>query len=70
MKKLTFKILSKLRIINKKPETIVNLSRKENEVTVDLWQIIVTRTPENINIFITGMTKMSHFEKGGEGICH
>ncbi|PGX31063.1 hypothetical protein COE33_09515 [Bacillus anthracis] len=70
MKKLTFKILSKLRIINKKPETIVNLSRKENEVTVDLGQVIVTGTPENINIFITGMTKMSHVAKKGEGICH
>ncbi|MEG7840075.1 hypothetical protein J0813_24185 [Bacillus pacificus] len=66
MKKLTYKILSKLRIINKKPETIVNLSRKENEVTVDLGQVIVTGTPENINIFIIGMTEMSHFANKGE----
>lgn len=70
MKKLTLKILRKLRIINKKPETVVNLSRKETEVTVDLGQIIVTGTPENINTFITGMTKMPHVTKGGEGICH
>ncbi|HHL0972271.1 TPA: hypothetical protein ACQUHP_003846 [Bacillus cereus] len=70
MKKLTFKILNKLRIINKKPETVINLSRKEAEVTVDLGQIIVTGTPENIAIFMTGMTKMPHVAKGGEGICH
>lgn len=63
MKKLTFKILSKLRIINKKPETVINLSRKEDEVTVDLGQIIITGTPENINVFITGMTEMSHLSR-------
>ncbi|HHT7228632.1 hypothetical protein PDJ95_26305 [Bacillus cereus] len=57
MKKLTFKILSKLRIINKKPETIINLSRKEDEVTVDLGQIIVTGTSQNITVFMTEMTK-------------
>ncbi|MGG0262303.1 hypothetical protein ABEY48_14885 [Bacillus mycoides] len=57
MKKLTFKILSKLRIINKKPETIINLSRKEDEVTVDLGQIIVTGTSRNITVFMTEMTK-------------
>ncbi|MEN8644702.1 hypothetical protein ABFE25_08400 [Bacillus toyonensis] len=57
MKKLTFKILNKLRIINKKPETIINLSRKEDEVTVDLGQIIVTGTPQNITVFMTEMTK-------------
>ncbi|MEC2554458.1 hypothetical protein P9W85_24360 [Bacillus tropicus] len=57
MKKLTFKILSKLRIINKKPETIINLSRKEDEVTVDLGQIIVTGTYQNITVFMTEMTK-------------
>lgn len=66
MKKLTFKLLSKLRIIKKKPETIINLSRKEEEVTVDLGQIIVTGTPKNINVFITGMAEMSHFTKRGE----
>ncbi|MCU5141320.1 hypothetical protein OCA06_16060 [Bacillus cereus] len=70
MKKLTFKLLSKLRIIKKKPETIINLSRKENEVTVDLGQIIVTGTPQNITVFMTEMTKMSLVAKGGEGICH
>ncbi|ANC20970.1 hypothetical protein P9Z56_06930 [Bacillus cereus] len=70
MKKLTFKLLSKLRIIKKKPETIINLSRKENEVTVDLGQIIVTGTPQNITVFMTEMTKMPHVAKGGEGICH
>ncbi|MEE6143111.1 hypothetical protein V2151_28505 [Bacillus cereus] len=70
MKKLTFKILSRLRIINKKPETIINLSRKEDEVTVDLGQIIVTGTPQNITVFMTEMTKMPHVAKGGEGICH
>ncbi|WP_033715588.1 hypothetical protein [Bacillus mycoides] len=59
MKKLTFKILSKLRILNKKPETVINLSRKEDEVTVDLGQIIVTGTPQNITVFMTEMTKMS-----------
>ncbi|MDA1849109.1 hypothetical protein PDL09_18110 [Bacillus cereus] len=63
MNKLTFKILSKLRIINKKPETVINLSRKEDEVTVDLGQIIVTGTPKNINVFITGMTEMSHLNR-------
>ncbi len=63
MKRLTFKILSKLRIINKKPETVINLSRKEDEVTVDLGQIIVTGTPNNINVFITGMTEMSHLNR-------
>ncbi|KAB2493209.1 hypothetical protein F8158_22860 [Bacillus cereus] len=56
MKKLTFKILSRLRIINKKPETIINLSRKEDEVTVDLGQIIVTGTPQNITVFMKEMT--------------
>ncbi|PEN99223.1 hypothetical protein CN556_04235 [Bacillus wiedmannii] len=66
MNKLTFKILNKLRIIKKYPETIVNLSRQEDEVTVDLGQIIVTGTPKNINVFITGMTKMSHVVKKGE----
>ncbi|MGA5663675.1 hypothetical protein ACPCZR_30195 [Bacillus bombysepticus] len=70
MKKLTFKLLSKLRIIKKKPETIINLSRKENEVTVDLGQIIVTGTPQNITVFMTEMTKMSLVAKEGEGICH
>ncbi|HDR6245316.1 TPA: hypothetical protein QCU24_003058 [Bacillus cereus] len=63
MKKLTFKILSRLRIINKKPETIVNLSRKENEVTVDLGQIIVTGTPQNITVFMTEMTNFKVNEK-------
>ncbi|PEJ03343.1 hypothetical protein [Bacillus toyonensis] len=63
MKKLTFKILSKLRIINKKPETIINLSRKEVEVTVDLGQIIVTGTPQNITVFMTEMTKFKVNEK-------
>ncbi|MGF2623759.1 hypothetical protein [Bacillus cereus] len=63
MKKLTFKILSKLRITNKKTETVINLSRKEDEVTVDLGQIIVTGTPKNINVFITGMTEMSHLNR-------
>lgn len=63
MKKLTFKILSKLRIIKKKPETTINLSRKEDEVTADLGQIIVTGTPENINIFITGMAEISYLNK-------
>ena len=63
MNKLTFKILSKLRIINKKPETVINLSRKEDEVTVDLGQIIVTGTPKNINVFITGMTEMSQLNR-------
>ncbi|SHM83935.1 hypothetical protein SAMN04487918_11930 [Bacillus sp. bc15] len=63
MKKLTFKILSKLRIIKKKPETVINLSRNEDEVTVDLGQIIVTGKPENINIFITGMAEMSHLNR-------
>ncbi|HFJ9344243.1 TPA: hypothetical protein ACGW5N_005707 [Bacillus mobilis] len=66
MKKLTFKILSKLRIIKKKPETVINLSRKEDEVTVDLGQIIVTGTPENITVFMTEMTKMPHVTKKGE----
>ncbi|MCU5431301.1 hypothetical protein ACTFRO_28425 [Bacillus cereus group sp. MYBK163-2] len=63
MNKLTFKILSKLRITNKKTETVINLSRKEDEVTVDLGQIIVTGTPKNINVFITGMTEMSHLNR-------
>ncbi|OSM09680.1 hypothetical protein BTH38_29330 [Bacillus toyonensis] len=63
MKKLTFKILSKLRIINKKPETIINLSRKEDEVTVDLGQIIVTGTPRNITVFMTEMTNFKMNEK-------
>ncbi|KAB7675308.1 hypothetical protein [Bacillus sp. B1-WWTP-T-0.5-Post-4] len=63
MKNLTFKILSKLRIINKKPETVINLSRKEDEVTVDVGQIIVTGTPENINTFIIGMTEMPHLNR-------
>ncbi|PFS15129.1 hypothetical protein COK46_23225 [Bacillus thuringiensis] len=63
MKNLNFKILSKLRIINKKPETVINLSRKEDEVTVDLGQIIITGTPENINIFIIGMTEMPHLNR-------
>ncbi|BCC54929.1 hypothetical protein [Bacillus cereus] len=63
MKKLTFKILSKLRIIDKKPETIINLSRKGDEVTVDIGQVVVTGTPQNITIFMTEMTKMSHLEK-------
>ncbi|PHC36761.1 hypothetical protein COF09_28795 [Bacillus toyonensis] len=63
MKKLTFKILSKLRIINKKPETIINLSRKEDEVTVDVGQIIVTGTPQNITVFMTEMTKFKVNEK-------
>ncbi|PEM90693.1 hypothetical protein CN639_11210 [Bacillus toyonensis] len=63
MKKLTFKILSKLRIINKKPETIINLSRKEDEVTVDAGQIIVTGTPQNITVFMTEMTKFKVNEK-------
>ncbi|HDR7797816.1 TPA: hypothetical protein QCY03_001565 [Bacillus tropicus] len=66
MKKLTFKILSKLRIVKKNPETVINLSRKEDEVTVDLGQIIITGTPKNINVFITGMTGMSHVMKKGE----
>ncbi|MEH7239882.1 hypothetical protein CN926_01150 [Bacillus thuringiensis] len=63
MKNLNFKILSKLRIINKKPETVINLSRKEDEVTVDLGQIIITGTPENINTFIIGMTEMPHLNR-------
>ncbi|EEK53011.1 hypothetical protein [Bacillus cereus] len=63
MNKLTFKILSKLRITNKKTETVINLSRKEDEVTVDLGPIIVTGTPKNINVFITGMTEMSHLNR-------
>ncbi|MDA2448538.1 hypothetical protein PDN63_08595 [Bacillus cereus] len=63
MKKLTFKILSRLRIINKKPETIINLSRKEDEVTVDLGQIIVTGTPQNITVFMTEMTNFKVNEK-------
>lgn len=63
MNKLTFKILNKLRIVDKKPETIINLSRKENEVTVDIGQVVVTGTPQNITIFMTEMTKMSHLEK-------
>ncbi|MED2071775.1 hypothetical protein P4V84_27750 [Bacillus thuringiensis] len=66
MKKLTFKILNKLRFIKKKPETIINLSRKEEEVTVDLGQIIVTGTPRNITVFMTEMTKMPHVTKKGE----
>lgn len=63
MKQLTFKILSKLRIINKKAETIINLSRKEDEVTVDLGQIIVTGTPQNITVFMTEMTNFKMNEK-------
>ncbi|MEF7635680.1 hypothetical protein [Bacillus thuringiensis] len=63
MKKLTFKILSRLRIINKKPETIINLSRKEDEVTVDLGQIIVTGTPQNITVFMTEITNFKVNEK-------
>ncbi|OBW56801.1 hypothetical protein [Bacillus cereus] len=63
MKKLTFKILSRLRIINKKPETIINLSRKEDEVTVDIGQIIVTGTPQNITVFMTEMTNFKVNEK-------
>ncbi|QGY37179.1 hypothetical protein [Bacillus sp. A260] len=63
MKKLTFKILSRLRIINKKLETIINLSRKEDEVTVDLGQIIVTGTPQNITVFMTEVTNFKVNEK-------
>ncbi|PEN61640.1 hypothetical protein [Bacillus wiedmannii] len=59
MKKLTYKLLSKLKINEKKEETIINLSRNEDEVTVDLGQIVVTGTPENIAVFMTEMTKMT-----------